>query len=120
MLEVLFAWIIGLAMAVLIAPTAEPSGPIPFLGTVVLLCLAAWAAGTWIPLGPRLWGVPWAVMFAGSVFLALVLFAARRGEEYGSTPDHSGRGHVRADRTATVLLWLVLLTTLLAVAFGGV
>ncbi len=77
MLDMIFALVIGLGLAVLVYSVLGRRGPGPMAGLVVfavLLFLAVWAGGIWLgPIGPLAWGVPWLTFVLVGVIVTLFL-----------------------------------------------
>jgi hypothetical protein len=84
MIELIFALVIALLLAVLFIPWTAPereaertSAAAVLLFFFLILFLATWAGGVWIrPVGPPLWGASWMSFVLVGFFVAMLLAAA--------------------------------------------
>lgn len=88
----------------------------------LVVFLGAWAIGTWtVPVGPVVWGVPWAPFLVGALAVALLLAAIAEPaprQPRGGSPGEL-ESELEAQRTLGAFFWVFLLILILVVAFGS-
>jgi len=93
--ELALSLLIAILLSVLLVSVVVPAdsdrrGPGPTLFLFVVLLLATWAGGVWLPpLGPAAWGVHWLSFVVVGLFVALLL-AATMPPRYTRAPEGGG------------------------------
>ncbi len=118
--EVIFALVIALVLAGILAYPLDRRGPGPAEGLVfffLILFLAAWAGGVWLtPVGPPLWGVPWVSFLLVGIIIALIVAAGAppRRPPVEAPPEEVGAAGAVAV-TLGVVFYVALIALLAAI-----
>ena len=124
----IFAFIIGAAIAWVWASTFNTHGPWKsFFWFFMVIFLFTWGVGSWlVPFGPVGWGVAWTPFVVTGLFMAVLLTAVtprkdrrrpNRGPNSGAVQAVEQAIETRAE-TMDMFFW-VLMVALACFAFGG-
>lgn len=118
--EIIFALLVAIVLAAVLAYPLERRGPGPLDGLLfffLIFFLAAWAGGVWLtPVGPPVWGVPWAGFLIVGIIIALIVAAAVPPREAPMEPSPEGTGAAEAAAVALgAFFYIAMFALLLAI-----
>jgi hypothetical protein len=114
LIHLLTALVIAAILGLILVTGLRRTGPWPAaLGFLLLITLAAWAGGIWIPpFGPRLWGVALVPFLIAGILVALLLAALTPPRE-PSTVHFQTRTEKRIEERSPSGIWNIFFFSLL-------